>query len=159
LSDAVAIGSGQLELKLAPLEIGQVLHEAVETARGLAPKRSLQLSSGEGPLWIRGDHLRLQRVFAHLLRSALAGSLDGAVEVTVEQRDAEACVRIAGSEGAASGSPSPEEASVFHPSATQRQSLARHVSHGVVAAHGGRLWVEGQGAGTAFLVAMPLVAV
>ncbi len=157
LNDAVAIGSGQLELKLAPLEIGQVLREAVETARERAPKRNLCFSGGgDDSLWIRGDRLRLQRLFAHLLRSALAGSLDGAVEVTIERRGAEACIKIAdGGMAQASASPASED-SPFHPSTAQRLSLARFVSHGVAVAHGGRLWLEGQG--TVFLVSLPLVS-
>lgn len=158
LTDAVAIRSGQLDLKLASLETGQVLHEAVETAQRQAPQRSLRLSGGDGTLWIRGDHLRLQRLFAHLLRSALSASLDGLVDVTIERRGAEACVRIAaGAE--ASGSSLSVEASVFHPSTTQLRSLARYVSHGVALAHGGRLWLEPQPEGESiFQVCLPISA-
>jgi len=160
LTDAVAIGVGQLDLELASLEAGQVLHEAVETAQRQAPQRSLRLSGGDGSLWIRGDHLRLQRVFTHLLRSALSATLDGTVDVTVERRDAQACVRIADGAGAKPGdSSSSDEASVFHPSTTPHRSLARYVSHGVAVAHGGRLWLESQPeGGTVFLVCLPMSA-
>jgi signal transduction histidine kinase len=162
LSDALAFESGQLELKLAPLEARQVMQEAVEAARQLAKQRNLRLEGGDNPLWIRGDLLRLQRVFAHLLRSALAATLDGTVEVTLERRAAEACVRIhdggqpEATVSAAAPAVSSSNAS-FLPSETQRRSLARYVSHGVLLAHGGRLWIEPQqGGGSAFLVCMPI---
>jgi signal transduction histidine kinase len=160
LNDAVAIGSGELDLKLASLETGQVLQEALETAQRLAPQRCLRLSGGDGPLWIRGDHLRLQRVIAHLLRSALSASLDGTVDATIERRATEACIKIADGVGAkASGSSASSEGSVFQPLKTQHRSLARYVSHGVAVAHGGRLWLEPQPeGGTLFLVCLPISA-
>ncbi len=152
LTEALSIESGQIELKLALLEAGQVMQEAVEAARQLAAHRSLRLSAGPGPLWIRGDHVRLQRVFAHLLRSALSGTLDGEIDITLERRDAEARVRShEGGEPKTTGPAASEESLRFHPSETQRRSLARYVSHGVLLAHGGRLWIEaadpGQGHG------------
>jgi signal transduction histidine kinase len=162
LNDALAVQSGQFELKLAPLETRQVMQEAVEAAQQLAKQRTLRLRGGDSPLWIRGDLLRLQRVFAHLLRSALSATLEGTVEVALERRATEACVKIhdggklEATHPAADLSTSSGNAS-FLPSETQRLSLARYVSHGVLLAHGGRLWIEPQHeGGSAFLVCVPI---
>jgi signal transduction histidine kinase len=156
LSDALAVESGQLELKLAPLETRQVMQEAVEMAQQLAKQRHLRLRGEDGPLWIRGDLLRLQRVFVHLLRSALAATLDGTVEIAVERRAAEACVKIHDG-GQSESAPTTSGNASFLPSETQRRSLARYVSHGVLLAHGGRLWIEPQQqGGNAFLVCVPI---
>jgi signal transduction histidine kinase len=161
LTDALAVESGQLELKLAPLETRQVMQEAVETAQQLAKQRNLRFRGGDNPLWIRGDLRRLQRVFAHLLRSALSATLDGMVEVAIERRAAEACVKIhdggqpESTDSAAA--PSASSGTAFLPSETQRRSLARYVSHGVLLAHGGRLSIEPQHeGGNAFLVCLPI---
>jgi signal transduction histidine kinase len=152
LTDAVALELGQIELKLVPLDAGQLLAEAVTLAQKLATQRSLRFSGGAGPLWIRGDRLRLQRVFSHLLRSALSASLDGTVQVTLELRPPDLCVRIQ-EDGTATAYGTD---SAFRPSETQRKSLARYVSNGVVLAHGGRFWIEPRGAMNAFLISLPV---
>jgi signal transduction histidine kinase len=161
LTEALSIESGQIELKLALLDAGQMMQEAVEAARQLTAHRSLRLSAGPGPLWIRGDHVRLQGVFAHLLRSALSGTLDGEIDITLERRDAEACIRIHEGGPKATGPSVSEESLRFHPSETQRRSLARYVSQGVVLAHGGRLWIEAPDqhqshGGSAYVVSLPI---
>jgi signal transduction histidine kinase len=154
LTDAVAVDLGQIEFKLAPLEAGEVIADAVAAAQSLAQQRSLRFSGLREAHWIRGDRSRLQRVFAHLLRSALAASLDGVVEVTLETRPPEICVQIHDGASAAPAS-SPETNAAFRPAESQRRSLARYVSQGVVQAHGGRFWIEPREAGSAFLICLP----
>src|ERR1700743_770146 len=61
LTDAVAVELGQIEFKLAPLEAGEVLAEAVAAAQSLAAQRSLLYSGAAEAFWIRGDRVRLQR--------------------------------------------------------------------------------------------------
>lgn len=156
LTDAVAVELGQIEFKLAPLDACEVIGEAVAVAQGLSGQRSLRFSSLQGACWIRGDRTRLQRVFAHLLRSALAASLDGVVAVTLELRPPEICVQI--HDGAAEPPAAVSAAAAaLRPSESQRRSLARYVSQGVVQAHGGRFWIEPRGDGSAFLISLPAV--
>src|SRR5207248_1723615 len=61
LVDVTRLQSGKLTLDPAPLEVGALAAQAVETARGLAQTHTLTLTldAPAEPLWVRGDAGRL----------------------------------------------------------------------------------------------------
>src|SRR5205085_10677905 len=73
LVDVTRLQSGKLTLDLAPLEVGALAAQAVETARGLAQEQThpLTLDAPAEPLWVRGDAGRLEQVLLNLLTNAL----------------------------------------------------------------------------------------
>ncbi|MBL8286905.1 MAG: response regulator [Rubrivivax sp.] len=72
LLESSRISRGLLELKLAPVQIGEVLRAAVEAAGPLIRERGhhLELALPSEALWTEGDAVRLSQVFANLLNNA-----------------------------------------------------------------------------------------
>lgn len=72
LLDASRIATGKLSLHLEPLDIGQLLNTAVESAGSMAAQQGLQLTlrlPGE-TLCVNGDAVRLAQLFSNLLHNA-----------------------------------------------------------------------------------------
>ena len=98
LLDAARISGGKINLSLAPLELAEVIAQAVETIAPRLDERRQQLhvQLPGYPLVVNGDKVRLTQVFCNLLHNAsryspdgstiriAAGASAGKVELTVE---------------------------------------------------------------------------
>jgi signal transduction histidine kinase len=102
LLDMTSILSGKMRIERAPVELGRVLSEAVETVRPQADAKgvALELADGAGAdeaatALVSGDRTRLVQVFWNLLSNAVKFSRKGA-RVRVESRvdGAAACVEV-----------------------------------------------------------------
>ncbi|HZB45096.1 MAG TPA: GAF domain-containing sensor histidine kinase, partial [Pyrinomonadaceae bacterium] len=173
LLDMTSIMSGKMRIERAPVELGRVLSEAVETVRPQADVKgvALELADGDGAAGaatalVSGDRTRLVQVFWNLLSNAVKFSRKGA-RVRVESRADGAAARV---EVVDEGSGIETE---FLPRVFDRFSQAdgsttrAHGGLGLglalvksfVEAHGGtaEVFSDGPGRGSRFAVMLPLI--
>jgi signal transduction histidine kinase len=169
LLDVSRITRGKVELRREPLDLGEVLHHAVEAARPLAAAKSQSLRTDLAgpPLPVAGDATRLEQVFSNLLRNALKFTgEEGRVEVSAQRDgDGEAVVRVR-DDGI--GIPADLLPRIFDLFAQGEQGLDRAgaglgigltLVRSLVEMHGGRVEArsEGPGRGSELEVRLPLV--
>jgi len=97
LLDVSRITRGKVELRRVPLDLGEVVKQAVETTRPLveARRHRLQVQLPSEPLPLIADPTRIEQVLANLIRNAVKFTDPGGiVEVAAAARDGCATVRI-----------------------------------------------------------------
>jgi len=167
LLDISRIGSGRISLDLKPVDLKQVLEEALEVVRPLIEARHhrLEVVWPSVPVMLQADPLRLSQVFANLLTNAAKYTDPGGrIDIQVEALPGELRVRIRDS-GIGLEAQALEQ--VFQPFAQVRGATDRSqgglgiglsLVRGLVRLHGG--WVraisEGLGRGSEFIVALPV---
>ena len=160
------IEAGQLKLEFRPVSVTELIESCVETAQLKAVPRRLALHvrlPNELPT-VRGDANSLQEVLQNLLDNALQYTpAGGKIEVSAVCSDGRVVVTVADT---GIGIPQVEQERIFErfyrvDAARSREaggtglglSIARHI----VAAHGGRLWVESAvGEGSRFHFSIPV---
>jgi signal transduction histidine kinase len=167
LLDMSRITRGKVELRRIPLDMGDVMRQALETTRPLAEARQHQLvvSLPVEPLPVIADPTRLEQVFANLIRNAVKFTEPGGrIEVDVERRGEQALVRIGDTGVGIAKDLLPRVFDLF----TQGQQGLDRSSGGLgigltlvrslVEMHGGRVTVhsEGPGQGSEFVILLPL---
>ena len=97
LMDVSRISRGKIELRREPLEVADVIDQAVETARPFYDqmKHALTVTLPARPVRLSGDRARLAQVIGNLLNNACKFSERGGhVRVTLEQDGDQAIVRV-----------------------------------------------------------------
>ena len=81
LLDLSKIDSGQVELEVAPVELGALLRDTVQQLEGEAMNKpvTLSLDTPPGDLWLETDRVRLRQVLINLLGNALKFTDKGTV--------------------------------------------------------------------------------
>jgi two-component system, OmpR family, sensor kinase len=177
----------QRPLEHRPVDMLTLAADAVHDARVVAPDRSINLTVGAGAaLLVLGDEVRLRQVIGNLMSNALHHTPDGTpIEVRVrsgnldEWSTAAAGVRPAPADHDAQPSPAvvlevADQGAGLTPTQAQHvferfyrgdqartrpggTGLGLAIVASLVAAHGGRVWVESTpGRGATFRIAIPL---
>jgi PAS domain S-box-containing protein len=97
LLDLSRISRGKIDLRRSRLELGTVVKQAVEAARSLAQclDHELTVSLPPKPIYVNADATRVAQVFGNLLSNACKFTEKaGRIEVTVEQEDKLAAIRV-----------------------------------------------------------------
>ncbi len=98
LLDVSRIGSGKIELQLAPVTVQSVVAHALESSEALIQQHGHQLEvrmPGE-IIWVNGDLTRLAQVLANLLNNAAKYTPDGgSITLSVEAEGRQVAIRIA----------------------------------------------------------------
>jgi PAS domain S-box-containing protein len=153
--------SGKLDLRLAPADLKPILLEAIEDQRVVAPEYDFRMFVTESlpGTW---DEPRLRQVMQNLLSNAVkSSSTGGCIEVTVQSAESSVQVNV---HDTGIGLTPEEMGRVFElfyraPSASRLEGsgLGLYISHSIIAAHGGRMWVTspGAGKGTTFSFVLP----
>jgi CheY-like chemotaxis protein/anti-sigma regulatory factor (Ser/Thr protein kinase) len=158
-----------LELRTTRIELGSVVHQAVETCRSLAEDsgHELRVSVPESPIWVHGDPVRLAQVFSNLLNNACKFTEHaGKVSLVVERQSDEVAVSVTDT---GIGIAPDKLESIFEMFQQVDQSLERTrgglgigltLVKRLVELHGGRISVRsgGQGRGSEFIVRLRVLA-
>lgn len=165
LLDVSRVRTGQLALRLATVDLGEVARRVVARDRERLEGHGPALDLAEGCL-VSADADRIEQVLENLLDNAVKYSRPGgriAVGVAARRDAVRLSVRDEGiglPPGAAERIFQPFERA---PNAAERQlpgmGLGLHICRNIVELHGGRIWAvsPGENAGTTFHVELPRV--
>jgi CheY-like chemotaxis protein len=168
LLDVSRIGRGKAELKLARIDLRDVIGAGVEQAQTLMTEcgHSLQVQQSEMPLAVTGDFERLVQVVANLLTNAATYTeAGGRIELRTEVVGGDAVVCVADT---GLGIAAEHLDTVFEPFAQVAEKSAQAGARGlgiglalsreIVRMHGGKIEARsaGLGHGSEFRVSLPL---
>ena len=161
LFDVSCLEAGLLTITPWPTDLAALAREVAEGIH-LTARHRVQVFAGESVIgeW---DERRIRQVVTNLLSNAVKYSPEGStvtVSVAADERSATVCVRDEGI-----GLDSSELAQLFRRGYRAESvrgetgaGLGLYFGHGIVAAHGGRMWAEslGHGQGSMFCFTLPL---
>ncbi|HEX9891027.1 MAG TPA: ATP-binding protein [Actinomycetota bacterium] len=157
---AAAADAGSLVGDREPVELAELLDEAVGGIRRIAPSHTVELEVGEPvpKLWV--DRIRVQEAVLNFLTNAVKYSPEGTtVRVVAIPHEHEVTITVIDQ---GPGIDPKDHGKLFkkfsrlHPEDTSGHGLGLYLVKAIVEAHGGRVWVEGQvGAGSTFGMALP----
>ena len=161
LLDVTRMEAGRLSIEPSRLRPGQLVAEALEPQKPVASSASLELELDLSPdlpdVW--ADRDRLLQVFENLIDNAVKSTEPGGhIAVGASPRDAEVLFWVADS---GVGIPAEQRPHLFDRfwQAGRRggAGLGLPIVKGLVAAHGGRIWVESTpGRGSTFFFTIPM---
>lgn len=142
-----------LKLHLAPVNLVNVAEEVMATLTDLAATRRVHMGLNYGEsdfrraLWVNGDALQLQRVFANLLINGINHSPHGGkVEVVMESHSSEQVVKILDRGQGMTEEELPHMFERFYQGHSDRQAkgsgLGLYLSRQIIEAHSGTIWAE-----------------
>lgn len=156
--------SGSLELNFEPLDLAELVDDAVEALNPMAESRSVDIRTSLGePILVTGDHTALGRVFRNLLENAVRHSPEGGtVSVAFGRAEGrvEVCVSDEGEGFAADFVPRALDRFSQADDARSRQGtagLGLAIADTLIAAHHGAVTIEA-GPGGRVTVTLNLLA-
>jgi PAS domain S-box-containing protein len=167
LLNVARLDTGDLQVNIVPTDVRDVVGEVVQTAQeGGTNGHRFEVDLPEEPLAANADRDKLRQVFSILLDNAVRYSPDGGtVKVGVERKQHTVEVSVA-DEGI--GIPQADQDQIFRKfyrgadaesrSGQAGTGLGLFIARGLVAAMGGRIWVESrEGEGSTFAFELPAV--
>jgi signal transduction histidine kinase len=166
LEEMVQLESNKVSLNYQAIDIGRLIAEVVETARGMAREKDVQIRYrvAENIPPIQADPTRVRQALFHLLNNAVKYTDEGLIEVQAELNDTELIIYVSDT---GIGMYREEIDMIFEQfgrgqgtMAQQRQGpgLGLSISQRLVQMHGGRMWVSSVlGVGSTFYMTLPLV--
>jgi signal transduction histidine kinase len=97
LLEVSRISRGKIELRREPIDLGPVIHQAVEAARPLysARRQTLNVHLPAEPVYLKADPARLAQVVSNLLNNAAKFTgVEGRVDLSVERRPTDVVIRV-----------------------------------------------------------------
>jgi len=142
-----------LQLNLAPVDLVALAETVADTLFDLASSRRVHLSFNYGEsdfrkfLWVNGDALQLERVFANLLTNAINHTpRGGKVEVVLETHASYQVAKVMDTGAGIKPEELPYLFERFYQSDSDRQAkgsgLGLYLTRQIVEAHGGTIWAE-----------------
>ena len=163
LMDASLLESDRLRVKLARIDLGQLLSDVVRRTPLAAPRTQIH-APADACFYVKGDAQRLEQVISNLLSNSVKyAPPETDVVVDLGLAAGQAHIRVTNV-----GEPIPpdELPFIFNRFARTRAAgasgvtglgLGLYIARGLVSAHHGRIWVEsGATDGTTFHITLPL---
>ncbi|MCC2955266.1 PAS domain-containing protein [Massilia sp. IC2-477] len=168
LLDVTRISRGKIELHRAPVELGRLLRDTLQTSMPLieAGRHQVALDLCDEPVWVEADALRLTQVLANLINNAAKYTPPGGrIGILLKEEGGEARVEVSdngiGIEPDMLGRVFDAFVQVSSASHLAQGGLGIGLSlaKGLVELHGGRLeaWSAGPGHGSSFTVLLPAI--
>jgi len=167
LLDVTRIAQGKLVLEKRPVDMGQILRQAIESSRGFMEMRRHEpsITISEGDLGVEGDPARLEQVICNLLHNAAKFTEPGgAISAAVESTAGRVVLRVKDTGIGIGGELLPRVFDIFTqgtPSSSRQEGLGVGLSlvRGLVEMHGGHVEAvsEGPGRGSEFVVSLPRI--
>jgi len=161
LRELVRMEGGLLALRREPVDLGEIVHEALARARTQGTRHVLRIEAPRFPIVGSWDRDRLGQVLDNLIGNAIKFSPQGGeIAIRVEATDAEGLVRIEDHGVGIAGDVLPRLFERFYqgqdPGVSTGLGLGLYIARMLVDAHGGRIWAESQpGQGSIFVVSLP----
>lgn len=165
LLDAAKLEAGKFEIVKEDADLRSLLQERVDFFRPLAREKNLILTLDVPEVLpkLRFDQARLGRVIDNLIANAVRFTPKGQVSVTAEVGDGEVIVAVRDTGCGIAPEDLPQLFSKYKQlkqgsaNVQQGTGLGLTIVKGVVAAHGGRVWVKSKvGEGSTFYFSLPL---
>lgn len=165
LLDAGRLQTGKLRLHRAPVDLGPLAAQIVETAQIEAPGQPITLAAPQDPLMVNGDAARLGQVLLNLLTNAfMYAPQSPRIDMRVRRENHEAVLEV---QDYGPGIPAADLPHLFarfyqvaradYPS-RQGLGLGLFIAHELVRAHDGRIDVRStEGAGTTLIMRLPVL--
>gem|GEM_PF-3151953 len=162
--DIANIEQGDFPIKFGRVELVSVLKSAIEqTVTRLNSTNQIEIKVPNHPVWVRGERLRLEQVFSHVLSNALRYSpAESPVSITCVERTPYGDVEIAVTDKGPGISTDLREAIFerFYRAEALRSGglgVGLYLSKTIVEAHGGQILVESEpGEGTTISIILPI---
>lgn len=169
LLDVSRVNQGKISLKKERLDLREILRSAIEASQHNIDAGAHRFTTEfpEEPIWLDADHTRLAQVVANLLNNAAKYTPPGgAVSLSATVQDGVAEIRVSDT---GVGIPPEMQAGIFEIFAQVEDHLTKAqgglgiglaLVKQLVALHGGGIDVQsaGQGAGSTFIVTLPIAA-
>jgi len=164
LLDAASIDAGRLSVVPEPHQVDQLLEASIHMLSTRAAAESIALETDIDPRspLVQADASRVLQVFSNLLTNAIKYSArGGTVTIGAAPRDGEVMFWVRDNGSGISPEHLPHIFDRFwHLRGVSRArgtGLGLAIARGIVAAHGGRIWVESEvGVGSAFFFTLPV---
>jgi PAS domain S-box-containing protein len=161
LRELVRVEGGRLGLRREPVDLGEIVHEALTRARTQGTQHTLHIETPRFPIVGSWDRDRLGQVLDNLIGNAIKYSPPGGeIAIRVEATDAEGLVRIEDHGIGIAGDVLPRLFERFYqgqdPGVSTGLGLGLYIARMLVEAHGGRIWAESEpGQGSTFAISLP----
>lgn len=162
LLDVSRIQTGQLELRLEPVDLAMVVRSAVEVAQMMSKSPTITMAGGRRAVWVRADPGRLEQVFLNLLANAIEHApASGTVDVLIATVGDQAVVTVRDHGPGVSASDVRTMFDAYtrlgHPHRASGLGLGLYVAREIVTAHEGEIEATSRvGKGTTMTVRLPL---
>ncbi len=169
VNDVLALSqaeAGRLVLYREWVDLGEIVHEALDVVRPLVEKKalSLEVDAPRGTPRVYCDKTRVRQVILNLLSNAARFTEVGQIVVRIAPRDGHVAVSVSDT---GPGIEPDDAQHIFEPFTQAATSLWRDtggsglglsISKQFVELHGGRIWLESQpGVGSTFSFELPIV--
>ena len=166
LLDVSRLQQGRVEMRLAEIDLGEVVREVGERMKILSKGHEIE-TNVEGTAPIVADRDRIEQVFENLVGNAIKYSPEsGPIEMTLRVNGASAVVSVRDHGIGVAPAEVEKIFGLFYRSPDPRADhvgglgLGLYISREIVSRHHGRLWAErNPDAGTTFHVTLPLAQV
>ncbi len=162
LFDLARLQSGRLVVECRPIDLVEVVRQAIDAARALAPEREFQLEVDRDEVTAYADPDRVEQVLLNLITNAIQHAPDGgAIGIRVTMEDSRAAVAV---QDHGPGIPPKRLARLFSASARAHGAgdglgLGLFIARELVRAQGGSIEVDSElGEGTTTIVRLRLAS-